>query len=205
MRRPVMVGTLATAVIALVASAAVAVGVIGPSSGPAMFRGGGVQPGGNGFLSGTSRAAPRLPGTVVNVALTNMGGPMMAQSNGMMGQGSAMTNGGGMRLRADHATAPHGTVSFLVTNSGSINHEMVVLPLLNSRAVGARPIGGGARIDETGSLGEASRTGGEGAGEGIAPGASSWLTLTLAPGQYELVCNLPGHYTAGMHTQLTVT
>ena len=205
MRRPVMVGALATAVIALVASAAVAVGVIGPSSGPATFRGGGVQPGGNGFLSGSSRAAPRLPGTVVNVALTDMGGSMMAQSNGMMGQGSAMMNGGGMRLSADHATAPHGTVSFLVTNSGSINHEMVVLPLPNSRAVGARPIGRGARIDEAGSLGEASKTGGAGAGEGIVPGASGWVTVTLAPGQYELVCNLAGHYTAGMYTQLTVT
>ena len=130
---------------------------------------------------------------------------MMAQSNDMMGQGSGMMNGGGMRLSADNATAPHGTVSFLVTNSGSINHEMVVLPLLNSRAVGARPIGAGARIDETGSLGEASKTGGAGAGEGIVPGASGWVTVTLAPGQYELVCNLAGHYTAGMYTQLTVT
>jgi len=109
-----MVGALAAAVIALVASAAVAVGV----------RGGGVQPGGNGFLSGSSRAAPRLPGTVVNVALTNMGGPMMAQSNGMMGQSRGMMNGGGMRLSADHATAPHGTGSFLVTNSGSINDQL---------------------------------------------------------------------------------
>ena len=205
MRRPVMVGALTAAVIAVVASAAVAVGVIGPSTGPAMFRAGGVQPGDNGFPSGSSRAAPRLPGTVVNVALTNMGGPMMAQNNGMMGQGSGMMNGGGMRLSADHATAPHGTVSFLVTNSGSINHEMVVLPLPTSRAVGARPIGRGARIEETGSLGEASKTGGAGAGEGIVPGASGWVTVTLAPGQYELVCNLAGHYTAGMYTQLTVT
>src|SRR5665647_1780035 len=77
MRRPVMIGALATAVIALVASAAVAVGVIGPSSGPSNLRGG-VGHSGFGFLSGSSRAAPRLPGTVVNVALTNMGGSMMA-------------------------------------------------------------------------------------------------------------------------------
>jgi len=46
---------------------------------------------------------------------------------------------------------------------------------------------------------------GAGAGEGIVPGASGWVTVTLAPGQYELVCNLAGHYTAGMYTQLTVT
>jgi uncharacterized cupredoxin-like copper-binding protein len=100
---------------------------------------------------------------------------------------------------------PHGTVSFLVTNAGSTNHEMVILPLANSQVVGTRPVGGDAKIDEAGSLGETSKTGGEGAGQGVVPGASSWLTITLAPGRYELVCNLPGHYTAGTYTQLTVT
>lgn len=203
-RRPLVVGALAAAVIALVASASVAVGAIGPSSGPSRLRGG-ESHSGFGFLPSSSRPAPTLPGTVVNVALTDMGGPMTARADGMMGLGSGMMNGGGMRLSADQATAPHGTVSFSVTNSGSINHEMVVLPLLSSRAVGARPISGDARVDEGGSLGEASKTGGPGAGDGIAPGASGWVTVTLAPGQYELVCNLAGHYTAGMYTQLTVT
>ncbi|MEP7369076.1 MAG: hypothetical protein ABI662_05440 [Dermatophilaceae bacterium] len=137
--------------------------------------------------------------------MTARGNDVMRQSSGMMGQGSGMMNGGGMRLIADHATVPHGTVSFLVTNSGSINHEMVVLPLLSSRGVGARPIGPDARVDERGSLGESSKTGGAGAGEGIVPGASGWVTVTLAPGQYELVCNLAGHYSAGMYTRITVT
>ena len=75
-----------------------------------------------------------------------------------------------MRLIADHTTVPHGTASFLVTNSGSIGHEMVVLPLADSQTAGPRPIAGDARIDEAGSL-----------------------------------CNLAGHYTAGMFTRLTVT
>lgn len=110
-----------------------------------------------------------------------------------------------MRLIADRTTVPHGTVSFLVTNSGSIDHEMVVLPLADSQTAGTRPIAGDARIDEAGSLGEASKTDGEGAGKGIVSGASGWMTITLAPGHYELVCNLAGHYTAGMFTQLTVT
>jgi uncharacterized cupredoxin-like copper-binding protein len=199
-----MVGVLGAAVTALVASAAVAVGVIaGPPSGPAGLPGG-VPARGNGFLSGSSRVAPSLPGTVVNVALMNMGGPMMGQRSAMMG-GGGMMGGGAMRLRADHATVPHGTVSFLVTNAGSINHEMVLLPLTGSQAAGTRPVGGDAKIDEAGSLGEASKTGGAGAGEGIQPGASSWMTVTLVPGRYELVCNLAGHYTAGMSTELTVT
>ena len=114
-------------------------------------------------------------------------------------------SGGAMRLSSDHSTALDGTVSFLETNTGSITHEMVILPLPDSQVVGARPIGGEAKIEETGSLGEASNTGGAGAGQGVVHGASSWLTIALAPGQYELVCNVPGHYTAGMYTQLTLT
>jgi uncharacterized cupredoxin-like copper-binding protein len=194
-RRPLLVGALAAAVTALVASAAVAVGA----------GNGGAIPGSIVLLEGSSPAAPSLPGTVVNVSLADMGGSMMGQRGGMMGQRSGMMSGGSMRLSADHATVPHGTVSFLATNGGSINHEMVILPLPASQAVGARPTGADAKANEAGSLGEASNTNGKGAGQGVVPGASSWITVTLAPGQYELVCNLPNHYTAGMYTQLTVT
>jgi uncharacterized cupredoxin-like copper-binding protein len=194
-RRPLLVGALVAAVTALVASAAVAVGA----------GNGGAIPGGIGFLSGSSPAAPGPPGTVVNVSLTDMGGSMMGQRNGMMGQGSGMMSGGSMRLSADHATVPHGTVSFLATNGGSINHEMVMLPLPASQSIGARPTGADAKVDEVGSLGEASNTNGQGAGQGVVPGASSWMTVNLVPGQYELVCNLPNRYTAEMYTRLTVT
>jgi uncharacterized cupredoxin-like copper-binding protein len=194
-RRPLLVGALVAAVIALVASGAVAVGA----------GSGGAIPGGIGFLSGSSPAAPSLPGTVVNVSLTDMGGSMMGRGKGMMGQRNGMMNGGAMSLSPDQAFVPHGTVSFVVTNGGSIDHEMVILPLPSSQAVGARAIGGDAKIDETGSLGEATHSGGAGAGAGIVPGASGWVTVTLAPGHYELVCNLPRHYMAGMHTQFTVT
>ena len=198
-RRPLLVGALTAAIVALVASAAVAVGAIGgSSSGPLGMRDG-AGPGGHGFLSGSPQAAPNLPGTVVNISLTNMGGPMMG------GQANTMMSGGAMGLSADHAIVPHGTVSFLVTNEGSIDHEMGVLPLTGSPAAGARSAGGDGKVDEAGSLGEASKTGGAGAGDGIAPGASGWVTVTLAPGHYELVCNLPRHYAAGMYTQLNVT
>ena len=61
------------------------------------------------------------------------------------------------------------------------------------------------RPHEAGSLGEASRTCAAGGGDGIAPGASSWVTVTLPAGRYEIVCNLPGHYAAGMYAQLVVT
>lgn len=188
-RRPLLVGALAAAVVALVASGAMAVGAMRD----------GVGPGRHGFLAGSQRNAPKLPGTVVTVSLRNMGGPMMG------GRGTTMMGRGSMGLIADHAAVPHGTVSFYVTNDGSINHEMVVLPLVDTQAAGTRPITGDGRVDEAGSLGEASKTNGEGAGEGIVAGASGWMTITLAPGHYELVCNLTGHYASGMFTELTVT
>ena len=156
--------------------------------------------------SGSSCTTPRLPGTVVNVALTNMGGPMMGNNTGMMAGGvNRGMSRGAMRLSIDHALVSHGTVTFLATNDGSISHELVVLPLSDSQVVGTRPISGEGQVDEGGNLGEASSSCAAGAGEGIAPGASSWVTLQLAPGRYEVVCNLPGHYSAGMYSQLTVS
>jgi uncharacterized cupredoxin-like copper-binding protein len=174
-------------VILLTALSLVAVAIVGSV----------VTPGGTGFLSRTPCLAPTLSGPVVNVSLTNMGGPMMRRPNRMMD--------GAMRMMADRSTVAHGTVSFLVTNAGTISHELVILPLPDNQIPGTRPIGGDAKIDESGSLGEASNTCAEGAGQGILPGASGWVTVTLPPGRYELVCNLPGHYAAGMYTQLTVS
>lgn len=155
--------------------------------------------GSSGFRSDRAPAARALPGTVVGVTLTSMG-------TAMMGNGADV---GGMSLRTDRATAPNGTVSFLVTNAGMIDHELVVLPLAEGQVVGTRAIGPAVngkpgKVDEAASLGEASKTDGQGAGEGIRPGASGWVSLTLAPGRYELLCNLPGHYGAGMYAELSV-
>ena len=157
---------------------------------------------GSGFLPGTSQAVPDLPGAVVNVSLTSMGGPMMGGA--MMGGRNHMS-GGVMRLSVDRATVPAGTVSFVATNFGSIDHELVVLPLGDNQRAGMRPIGADSKISEESTLGEASASGAQGADDGIRPGSSGWVTLTLAPGRYELVCNLPGHYGAGMSTELTVS
>jgi len=139
-------------------------------------------------------SAPALPGTVVDVELANMGGPMM--------MGGAI--GGMMRVLTSRQRAPAGTVSLRVANVGSLVHELVVLPLGSGREVGQRPVGADRKVDESASLGEASRTCGAGPGDGISPGANGWVTLSLQPGSYELICNLPGHYTAGMYTELRI-
>jgi uncharacterized cupredoxin-like copper-binding protein len=114
-------------------------------------------------------------------------------------------------LSLDQSTVAHGQVSLLAFNGGTVNHEFVVLPLPENQIVGTRALGDDGKVDEAGSLGEASRTCAAGSGDGIAPGASSWVALTLPwvaltlpPGRYEVVCNLPGHYAAGMYAQLTV-
>lgn len=146
-----------------------------------------------------SCSVPNLTGAVVNVSLSNSGGPMMGGP--MMGGG---VQGGMMRLTVDTTSVPHGVVSFVATNLGSVNHELVILPLPADQIVGTRSLRADSTVDEAASIGEASNTCGVGTGEGIAPASSSWTTVTLAPGRYELVCNIPGHYAAGMYTQLTV-
>lgn len=140
-------------------------------------------------------SVPALAGRVVDVELVDMG-PMM-----MMGR----WGGGMMRVIPRTATVPAGTVSFRVVNAGSLVHELVVLPLPAGQQVGERTVGSDGRVDETASLGEASRSCGAGAGDGIDPGSVSWVTLDLGPGGYELICNLAGHYAAGMYAGLRVT
>lgn len=137
---------------------------------------------------------PALPGETVDVVLSDMGGMM---SGGMMSGGRMMN------VAAAPSSVAAGDVSFRVWNAGMMVHELVVMPFPPSGA-GSRAAGPDGRVSETGSLGEASRTCSDGTGDGIAPGAASWVTLQLDAGRYELICNLPGHYAMGMFTELDV-
>lgn len=110
-----------------------------------------------------------------------------------------------MALRSDRVDVPAGTVTLRLDNAGTVAHELVVLPLADGQQVGARTVGADGRVSEAGSLGEASRSGGEGPGDGIDPGATGWVTLDLPAGRYELVCNVENHYAAGMYTLLVVS
>ena len=153
---------------------------------------------GAGMAAPLSCTAPTdLPGKRVTVSLVDMG------MSRMMGGVAPM--GARMLLTADPATVPTGQVSLVVENTGWRTHEVVILPLASGAAAGQRVPGSDGTVDETGSLGEASGTCAGGAGDGIASGAVGWVTVTLPPGHYELVCNLQNHYANGMRQELVVT
>ena len=114
----------------------------------------------------------------------------------------------GMRMMSiliDPATVPAGQVSFRVLNTGVWIHELTVLPLGSGENLGQRRIGTNNQVDGSASLGHVEASCGADEGDGLVPGAVGWTTITLKPGRYELICNIAGHYWAGMYTELTVT
>lgn len=174
------------ATVVLTAASLAALAAAGPT-GPGPVPASGV------YRAGTAAAGcplPSLPGQRVTVTLADMGG------------GSMM--GGRMMLHAVPQAVRAGTVSFIAVNSGSRRHELVALPLAAGAAPGQRAVGADDTVDESGSLGEALADCRAGGGEGITAGGAGWVTVTLKPGRYELICNLPGHYAAGMFTELDV-
>lgn len=177
-------------------------GMMGGGYGNGMMDGGS---GGNGSTWGgpmmTGRltcAAPAvLPGAQVTVALVDMS---------MMGAGTDPAPLGiPMRLHTSTTTAPAGQVSFVAQNMARRTHELVILPLAPGQQPGTRTPGADGKIDETGSVGEVSNPCGAGTGDGLTAGTTGWVTLTLAPGRYELVCNEANHYANGMWAELDVT
>lgn len=80
------------------------------------------------------------------------------------------------RFTPSTITIPAGTVTFSVRNTGSDVHEFEVFK-------------GEAVVDEI---------------EGLVPGLTKDLTVTLAAGAYEFMCKLNGHDQLGMKGTLTV-
>lgn len=116
---------------------------------------------------------------------------------GMMGRGGGAGMMGMMSIRADETTVKAGTVTFDITNwSRSIIHEVVVIAVDSPDA--PLPYDYENQIvpeNQVKMLGES---------EELEPNGSGILELNLDPGSYLLVCNIPGHYAAGMVLPLTV-
>jgi uncharacterized cupredoxin-like copper-binding protein len=89
---------------------------------------------------------------------------------------------------------PAGSLTFDTVNEGTETHEIEVfegeadpesLPIENDVA----DTKGWTLVDEI---------------EDITPGSSADLSVDLAAGTYQIVCNLPGHFERGMYSTLTV-
>ena len=87
---------------------------------------------------------------------------------------------------------PAGKVTFAVKNKGALKHEFIVLKTstraskLKTKGTVAVVIGLQGKIPQ------------------FAGGKTKFLTVTLKPGHYVLICNLPAHYKAGQHVDFTV-
>lgn len=106
--------------------------------------------------------------------------------------------GGPMTLSLDQSTVKAGDVVFAVHNDAvSEAHEMVLVRLKTANEE-VPVIAAKHRVDEKAlkSLGEVSD---------LKPGADGTLKARLKAGTYLLLCNIKGHYEAGMHAKLTVT
>ena len=113
-----------------------------------------------------------------------------ATSNDISGSVSEWT------VETDATTAKAGDVVFTVTNEGTIGHEFLVVK--TDIAPGEIPLDGDHFAEPTDGL-EVIDESGE-----FAKDTTETLTLNLDAGSYQLVCNLPDHYSAGMHMSFTV-
>jgi len=100
-------------------------------------------------------------------------------------------------VTANPSSAPAGDVDFVASNNGSISHELVIIrtdlapdaiPVVDNKASEDAP--GVEVIDEI---------------ESFTYGTQQSTSVNLAAGAYVLICNISGHYQAGMRTGFTVT
>ncbi len=98
-------------------------------------------------------------------------------------------------LTLSTAQAKPGTVKFHVTNLGTTDHEMIVIPLPSGAAPAVLKDPSTGEANEAASLGEVGST---------PVGKSGDVTLQLKAGKYALLCNEPGHFAGGMYTTLIV-
>ncbi len=93
-------------------------------------------------------------------------------------------------------TGKAGPITFKASNDGAIEHEFEVIK--TDTAPDKLPLAGG-KVDVDAA--------GKEAGEIEPPfeaGKTVAATFDLEAGKYALICNVPGHYQAGMHAAFTV-
>jgi uncharacterized cupredoxin-like copper-binding protein len=128
------------------------------------------------------------------IATACSGSPGTA-ATGVPGDGTIVTTEKDFGIALEETSTPAGSTTFDITNDGPSTHEFVVFK--TDLAEDALPVDGSTVTEETLDLVDEA--------EDIAPGVGTSLTVDLEPGSYVVICNIEGHYGAGMHAALTVT
>jgi uncharacterized cupredoxin-like copper-binding protein len=102
-----------------------------------------------------------------------------------------------MSMKLDVDTVKAGNVTFVVTNDAKRTPYEMILVKLKAKGEQLPLDNGKHRINEKqiNSLGEIPN---------LKPGASGQLKAKVVAGEYLLICNIKGHYEAGMVAMLTV-
>ena len=103
----------------------------------------------------------------------------------------------GIQVQTTHLHA--GNFVFVDTNHGPSAHELVMWKTTDP--ADRLPLRANLRVNED----SPQLTSMLDSGSSLRPGETRILTAALGPGHYVVVCNLPGHYHAGMHVDITVT
>lgn len=97
-------------------------------------------------------------------------------------------------IALDPPEAPAGEVSIEAENAGTIPHELVIVR--TDSAPDALPLEGAVVPEEEVTMAADSGL--------IERGSTRTVTAELEPGAYVLICNVAGHYQAGMRASFTV-
>lgn len=104
-------------------------------------------------------------------------------------------------------TVPAGRVEFAVANEGAIEHEVIFIRTdADSGDLPPDDAGGAAEDGAVTPIGSGHGDGGDPAhvGTHFDAGDGGTVSVDLEPGRYAVICNLPGHYAAGMHANIEV-
>jgi len=109
---------------------------------------------------------------------------------------------GEFSVTSDPTGVSTGGVQFNVTNHGAIAHEFVIMQTDNPPNALLYDDTTQKAVEDAPGQQDVGEVGGE--LPFILPGQTESGPFDLAPGSYVLLCNIPGHYKAGMYTSFTV-
>jgi uncharacterized cupredoxin-like copper-binding protein len=131
-------------------------------------------------------------GLVAVALLASSCGDAGTDANAGPGVGATLTD---FSIMLESESAPAGSTTFDIVNGGPSTHEFEVFR--TDLADDALPVDGSTVADDQLEIVDEV--------EDIAPGTSTSLAVELPAGHYVVICNISGHYQAGMHAGITVT